>query len=84
MEKVTYSLPEYRPVMLLSSHNIHQSSYKQLQVQEQIAHTLDVQHETTMPYEELQEQVSPGEELMLGRMKKLVVHCQHADKIYFS
>ena len=79
----TYSLPEYRLVMLLSSHNIHRSLYKQPQVQEQIAYTLDVQHETTMPYEVLWGQVSLGEVLMLGWMKMLVVRCWHADKNCF-
>ena len=52
-----------------------------LQAQERIAHTSNVQHEITMPYEALQGQVWPGEESMLDQKKMLAAHCQHADKI---
>jgi hypothetical protein len=50
----------------------------QLRGQEKIAHTLDDQHEMTMPYEGLREREWLGGGLILAHTKKLAVHCRHA------
>jgi hypothetical protein len=67
-------------VIVSSSHNIHRQFYIQHRVQGRIVHTLDVQHESTMPCEELRGRVWPDEVLMLVLMKMLAARCLHAGK----